>query len=234
MRRLLLLALLPSLTPAEVIRSSAIDWGAIETLSVKATRITTKGPVTQREQWKFSFRQPDSFRLDYSYPQERVIAADGRELVEYLPALKQAVRTRFETPANGEALKKKILNRVALTGSHFGSPETLLRVFDWEMGGTGPLIGRAKRGDGKMLLWLNQDGLEKGELYDEKNQLVLRQTARDFRRVGPLSFPLETKTEFFRPEAVCIDLRLRELRINEPLETRFLLPPGVGITERRL
>lgn len=239
---LLLALVLPAQSaPAELLRSTAIDWSSIQTLSVKVTRTSSKAQATQREQWKFSFRQPDCFRLDYSYPHERVIATDERELVEYLPALKKAVRTRFENPAKRDALKKKILDRVALTGSNFGSPETLLQDFDWELRGPRQLVGRAKRGDGKMLLWLNEAGLEKGELYDKDNHLVLRQTARDFRRIGPVSFPLETLTEVFRPEPLRIDLRLRELRINESRESResldlfrFHPPEGVGITERTL
>ncbi|HBN07958.1 MAG TPA: hypothetical protein DD435_04685 [Cyanobacteria bacterium UBA8530] len=222
----------------ELLKRATLDLAEVRDIQFKATRLTTKDGASLREQWKMAFRQPADFRLDFLSPRARVIAADEKEMIEFVPRTKQGLRTSYRSPAFEEA-KKGILARVSILGSRLGSLPEILERFDFKVlpeGKNYRIEGRSKKKE-KMILWLTPEGLERQELYDEQERLAMRQTAKNFLSFGKASLALETRTEVFFPERIDLEIRLRDVRINQGMEgetLRFTPPPGTHIIEKTL
>jgi hypothetical protein len=186
-----------------------------------------------------TFRQPADFRLDFLSPRARVIAADEKEMIEFVPQARQAVHTSCRSQAFEEA-KKRILARVSILGSRLGSLPEILERFDFKVlpeGKNYRIEGISKKKGEKMTLWVTPEGLEREELYDEQNRLVMRQTAKNFFSFGHARLALETRTEVFFPERIDLEIRLRDVKINEGVEAetlRFIPPSDTRIIEKTL
>lgn len=227
MRALGLLLAIALLHPEEWLAKASVDLSRIQTLDATVVRVTTRERVSQKECWRIRLRAPDEFRIDLMEPEVRVVVATD-SLMEYLPQAQQAVHTRFHTPTARRTLLQKILGHVAIAGSRFGNPEDLLRRYHFEAhpwGKGAHLVGTPKNNrDGTLLLDLLPQGLARGELYDPCNRLVLRQSARNFRQFGEITLPQDTLTEVYQPQRCTVEIRIKEIRVNEDIpDAAFLL-----------
>jgi hypothetical protein len=203
-------------------------------------RVTTQDNASQTENWRIRLRAPEAVRIEARLPQVRVLVATD-SVVEYLPEVKQALKTRFKGPESKQEFLKKILGHVAITGSRFGSPQELLKRYHFEgvqkASGVRLLGTPVDPRNGTLVLELSAQGMTRGELYDARNRLVIRQTAGDFQTFGDITLPLRTVTEIYQPKRSTVEIRLSGVTINRPIPEELFelpLPPGTLIQEQVL
>ena len=93
-------------------------FSGIQTLSYTAERTTEGRRQNSRERWLFAYQAPGNIRVDYQYPVERHLLLTSNSLVEYIPALRRAIRTDLQRmpETTRQSTIKQTLARISLDG----------------------------------------------------------------------------------------------------------------------
>lgn len=161
----------------------------LQTLRYQVSRTSQKGRQSQTERWMFSYRAPDCIRIDYLYPQERLIVINTDEIWEYIPRMQKAMRTDLKTMSTEEKQKRiaSTMSRISVDGLHPGSLETVKKAIHrvipsphddrvWILEGRQPRILFEIDSEHSTMI--------KSEIYDTANELVLKTDAADFREIA--------------------------------------------------
>jgi outer membrane lipoprotein-sorting protein len=207
--------------------------------AVERTTVARQGTV--REQWTFTFRNPDCFRLHYQAPAERVIVANPDSLWEHVPAARKARHTNVArlSARDRSDLISQALARVAVDGIRVGNCEDLVRrTTAFTRDPSEPQIvhieGRAPRF--VMAVDTNRCVLLRSELYDQQGELGGRTRTESFTEVQPgFWYPKDIETLYRTAEGhVTSRTRFSDIRINAAISNdvfRFAPPRHTTVVD---
>ena len=217
-------------------------FDALQTLQYTVERNTQSARHTMQERWQFRFRQPDNIRIDYQQPQDRVILVTSSNLVEYLPAVRKAMRTNLALMKSTERLQRVggVLARVSVDGLRVGDTRAMLgrvrqvrqdeqQAGAWWMEGEGPRF--------RVLIDAKRQVVLTTELWDARGDIKLRTTAEDFVEATPDQwFPQRLTAVYGTAEGtVTSTMRLSAIRVNasmDPTLFEFVPDKKVAVLER--
>ena len=86
----------------------------VQTLRADFIQRFTSGPTTMVESGTVHFRKPGRMRWDYNSPEEKLFLTDGKYAYFYVPAERQARRSRIKDSSHWQTTFALILGRVRL------------------------------------------------------------------------------------------------------------------------
>jgi outer membrane lipoprotein-sorting protein len=218
--------------PTGVVARAAHLFGAVEqrfeaiqTLQYTVERTTQSTRQQMQERWLFSYRKPGDIRIDYQSPQDRLILVTPANMVEYLPAVRKALRTDLARlpAAERSARAGGVLARVAVEGLRVGDVRALLarvqRVTpDARQAGAQWVEGAGPRF--RILVDPARQAVLATELWDAHGDIKLRTTAEDFVEAAPGQWlPQRLSAVFGTADGtVTSTVRLSGIRVNAALD----------------
>ncbi len=202
---------------------------ALETLQYTVERTTQSARQQQQERWQFLYRKPDSIRIDYQSPQDRLLLVTPGCLVEYLPAARKALRTDLTRlpAAERSVCVGRVLARVAVEGLRVGDVRALLarvqRITpDDRQAGAQWVEGEGPRF--RVLVDPVRQVVLATELWDARGDLKLRTTAEDFTQAATGQwFPQRLTAVYGTAEgSVTSTVRLSGIRVNAAVDPALL------------
>ena len=215
---------------------------ALETLQFTVERTTQSARQQMQERWQFRYRKPGDMRIDYQSPQDRLILVTPGYLVEYLPAVRKAMRTDLARLPAAERTARVggVLARVAVEGLRVGDVRAMLarvqRVTpDDRQAGAQWVEGEGPRF--RVLVDPARRVVLATELWDARGDIKLRTTAEDFTEAVPGQwFPQRITAVYGTVEgAVTSTVRLSAIRVNaavDPALFEFAPDKKVTVLER--
>lgn len=217
-------------------------FDVLQTLQYTVERSTQSPRRTMQERWLFRYRQPGDIRVDYQQPQDRVVIVTSSNLVEYLPAVRKAMRTNLTLMKPPERLQRVggVLARVSVDGLRVGDTRAMLgrvrqvrpdeqQAGAWWIEGEGPRF--------RVLVDAKRQVVLNTELWDARGDIKLQTTAKDFTEVVPGQwFPQHITAIYGTAEGtVTSTVRLSDMHVNvimEPTLFGFVPDKKVDVLER--
>jgi outer membrane lipoprotein-sorting protein len=213
----------------------------LQSIQYAVQRTTSTPQKTVQETWTFALRQPDSFRLHYQVPDERMIVADRNSLWEYLPAARKARHTDLArmSPGDRADLVARTLSKVAVDGIRAGNGGDLVRrtvAVTREPGD--PRVIHIEGRDPRFLMAVdtNRCVLLGSELYDKQGELSVQTRTASFAEVQPgFWYPEDIETTYQTGDGhVTTRARFSDIRINAAISNdvfRFVPPRRTEVLE---
>lgn len=231
--------------PTSVVARAEAIFGCVEqkfeaarALQYTVERTTQSARQTVRERWLFRFRQPGDIRIDYQVPDERLILVSSAAMIEYLPAVRKAMRTRL---AKLNALERQkvlaaVLGRVSVEGLRLGDYHAMagraIRITPdaissnvVEVEGAGPRF--------KVQIDLGRKVLLGSEVWNAQDEIVLRTAASDWVEGIPgFWLPRQLVVDYGTKEGVVRSrITLSDVLVNQALPAElFEFVPGNDVT----
>lgn len=227
-------------TAATLFRLVEERFASLQTLSYTVKRTVTSKRQRTEDQWLFQFKDTGAVRIEYQLPSERLVIVDDKTLIEYIPALKKAMKTDLSTMA--EEKKKQtvmaVLGRVAVEGLRLGTYAEMekkavkVKPAPW----AGLDVYLVEGADPRYAVYIDRAkrALIRTEIYDKGGKLQIRteasrfvETAKDFWMPQEILTTYNTAEGFVQSKVV-----LRDIRVNDPLSEdafRITLPRDVEV-----
>jgi len=210
----------------------------VETLSYTVKKISTlKNKQKSEEEWVFHYKKPGFVRIDYQSPHERLILLDEKNLVEYIPVMKKAMRTDLTAPSKEKSgrIVADVLSHVSVDGLRVGNYEELekkaISVRKVAYAGVDAYVIEGT--DPRYLMYIDKmkKALLRSEIFDKKGSLVVRTEASRF---------IETAKDFWMPREIYITyntpegfvqskILLRDIKVDETIPgDLFVFSPPKG------
>lgn len=224
---------------AEIFALVDAPYTRVSTLGYSVRRTVTGNGTSGEDQWTYRWRRPDSVRVDYVGPYERTIILAGGQVVEYIPAARKAVITDLpRDPASAGELIRSVMGRLSVDGLRVGDAANLAArttaVREAREGGREVYLLEGARPRYAMTVDRERLVLTRMEVYDAKDDLVLKTESSDFLSAGAgLWLPRRIKVQY-RSEAgyVTSVFSIRDARADAALSDelfRFERPAGVEV-----
>jgi outer membrane lipoprotein-sorting protein len=233
-------AAVPSPSPAaaiQLLQEIEQRFTSLHALRYQVVRSSQKGQQSQTERWIFTFLAPDRLRIDYQSPQERLILINADEMWEYIPSIRQALKTDLKPLAPTEKARRlaTVMARVSIDGLHPGAIETFTGAVQtvtqvpgsnitWRIEGLHPRFTLTLDPQRKTLL--------SAEIYDSQDRLTLRTEASDWEEALPgFWFPRRIRAAYsIKSEFVTSEVQLDGVELNRtPAEPVFTFKPPEGV-----
>lgn len=230
----------PPPTPAaaiQLLREVEQRFTSLQSLRYQVTRTSQKGRQSQTERWIFAFSAPDRLRIDYQAPQERLILINADEMWEYIPSLRQALKTDLKPLASREKTRRlaAIMARVSIDGLHPGSIEAFtnaIKNIGWVAGSNAAWRIEGQNPRFTLVLDPDRKTLQSAEIFDTKERLTLRTEATEWREVLPgYWFPQRIRATYpVETEFVISTVQLEGIEINRSQpDALFTFTPPEGV-----
>jgi outer membrane lipoprotein-sorting protein len=209
----------------------------LQSLRYQVVRTSKKGHQSQTERWVFTFSAPDRLRIDYQAPQERLILINADEMWEYIPSVRQAMKTDFKPLAPAEKARRlaSVMARVSIDGLHPGAMEAFTGAVQkitlipgsnaiWRIDGLHPRFTLTLDPQRKVLL--------SAEINDTQDHLTLRTEASDWQEVLPSYwFPRRIKAAYpIGADFVTSEMQLDGIELNRSQpDSLFTFSPPAGV-----
>lgn len=215
----------------------------VETLSYTVKKITTlKNKQKHEEEWVFHYKKPGSVRIDYQVPHERLIILDEKNLVEYIPVMKKAIRTDLTVPSKekSDRIVADVLSHVSVDGLRVGNYKELekkaVTVRKVAYTGVDAYLVDAyliEGTDPRYLMYIDKtkNALLRTEIFDKKGSLVIRTEASRFvEAVKDFWMPREIHITYNTPEGfVQSKILLQDIKVDETIPGElFIFSPPKG------
>ena len=227
----------PIATALNLLQEVEQRFSSLQSLHYQVTRISQKGRQSQTERWIFTFAAPDRLRIDYQSPQERLILVNADEMWEYIPSVRQAMKTDLKPFSPTEKARRlaSVMARVSIDGLHPGAIEAFTGAVNrvsqipgsnviWRIEGTKPRFILTLDPSRKILLG--------AEIYDTQDRLTLRTEASDLQAILPgYWFPRRIQAAYpLENEFVTSEVHLEGIALNQPQpDSLFTFTPPAGI-----
>jgi outer membrane lipoprotein-sorting protein len=236
----------------EIVARHLACYDVLESLELRVERKTTIGRTSHSESWAFRQKGRDVFRVDYTFPQERVFIGTASELWEYIPAAKKARRIDLARLTGSQRIEVlgSVLSRLALNGLRFavdpagdaqsGGP-VLSLVGTSTMGGRPAYCIEANMpGDPPRGLrgWLDTERLVllRSEFLAEGGKVVARVDAANVAEAAPgIWFPHKLTFQAMGSKGASQEITLTRVRVNEPMDDSlftFVPPEDVEVVRQ--
>lgn len=229
---------LPS--PGELFRQVEERFTAVGTLSYTVKRLASSKKQAAEDRWLFRFKTPDKVRIDYLEPYNRVIVADGTNLVEYVPVAHKAIKTDLSavSPEKRKKILSGVFKRLSVDGLRLGNYEEMLRravkVTEIRLGERDAWL--VEGATPRYLVYIDREKLAllRTEIYAANGELVLRTESSAFIEASRgFWLPREIITDYHTSEGFYrTTVKLSEVRVNDVIADRifqFAPPAGVEI-----
>jgi outer membrane lipoprotein-sorting protein len=200
-------------------------FDALQTLQYTVARTTQSARHAMQERWLFQYRQPGDMRIDYQQPQDRIIIVTSSNLVEYLPAVRKALRTNLAVLKLEERRQQvgSVLGRVAVDGLRVGDFRAMLERVqritpDTQQAGAWWIEGEGPRF--RVLIDERRQAVLSIQLWDARGDIKLQTAAGDWMEVmAGQWFPRRIQTTYGTTEGVVNSMvQLDNIHVNVPLE----------------
>ena len=138
-------------------------FDSLETIKLKVFRELKRPLQEQKDNWVYFYKKPDNYRIEYYSKPTRILTANEKEIIEYIPEAKKAMKTDI-TGLSGEQkaeLHKQILTKVMLPGLRLGIDPNMKNGVSYKIEGTEAIGGR-------------EAIIIKGSSQDQGKQMVAR------------------------------------------------------------
>ncbi len=210
----------------------------LSSLQYEVQRKTVSKGMTLDEQWSFVYVADGRLRIEYQKPEKRVFVFDGKVFTEYLPAVRQALKTKIDAgKPQGLSRISAVLQRLSVDGLRVGDRDVLLAHFDQANHlADQPAVLQVTGKDpaSTVLIDTQRQALLRFDKYDRKGNLALSIRASDFQEPVPgFWFPTTVHTIIEgasgRSETM---VAISSIRLNAAIPEKTFtmsLPPDVKV-----
>ncbi|MFH0909758.1 MAG: hypothetical protein V1929_13445 [bacterium] len=212
-----------------------------QTLQYTVTKVSSSDRQSTEERWQFAFREPGLVRVDYEKPVGRILVLTPAETWEYIPAARQALRTRLDNMSADKraSFVARVLARVAVDGVRIGNYENLqkrvTRVTQPE-NGTNTWVIEGSNPKYVIAIDASRNVLLRSDIYKDTGELSVRTEASQFTEIAPgFWYPQAIIASYLTPQGYIVSrFSIRDIRLNAtlPEDTFTFTPPeGVAVKE---
>ncbi|MDH4163167.1 MAG: hypothetical protein OEW15_10830 [Nitrospirota bacterium] len=220
----------------QIIGQLVKKFASLETLSFTVKRVTTNKNHKTEEKWRFRYRRPNSIRIDYFVPSERLVLVNDDSLYEYIPATRSLSQIHLKKlpPFEKSQLINKVLAPVAVPGLTIENAADLhnnpVQVSQVMFDGHNAI--RMEYSDPKHIIYIDpaQTSLLRAEIFDSEEHLILRTSAKQFTEIfAGFWIPREIQVIYGAREggATKSVIYLSDYMANHELPASLFLPPTI-------
>ncbi len=223
----------------EIIAGVNDKFAQIETMTADVSRKSSRGETRLVEKWRYYYKKPDMFRVDYIEPHKRFLVLNRDELIEYIPEVKKArvISLTGMNDSEKTALYTSAFKRVAILGINLGYiPKGNVKIKRVTLGDYDADFLESKSPDYQIWTEVKSGALLKHVVYED-GKPVYTTTGNDFKRFSdgimlPQKIELTLPDEADSGSVVKSTMILNELKINDGISDSifdYKLPDGIQI-----